>query len=74
LAALLLTACGSTAPSGPSRSYRMGFSPLPPRNRAKGMQIVVVLDPTDGLDRTARRSWWPRTRACRSRRCSSSTG
>jgi len=104
LAATLLTACGSTAPSGPSRSYRMGFSPLPPRNdpavvfaslemwtpradagimhvqlpwaamlagssaaaevqkdplgvanyyRAKGLQVVVVLDPTDGLDRAA---------------------
>ena len=103
---LFLSACGNPAsPSGPSRSYRMGFSPLPPRNndgaavfaslemwtqradagimhvqlpwaamlagssataevqkdplavanyyRAKGLQIVVVLDPTDGLDRAA---------------------
>ena len=103
---LLLLACGDggTSPSGPSRSYRMGFSPLPPRAdpaivlpnlemwtaradagimhvqlpwaamlagssataevtkdplgvanyyRAKGLQIVVVLDPTDGLNRAA---------------------
>ena len=102
---LLIAACGDgTSPSGPARSYRMGFSPLPPRNdpaavfaslemwtaradagimhvqlpwaamlagssataevqkdplgvanyyRAKGLQVVVVLDPTDGLDRAA---------------------
>ena len=105
LSALLLSCGGGgTGPSGPSRSYRMGFSPLPPKNdqstvlpnlemwtaradagimhvqlpwaamlagstaaaevakdplgvanyyRAKGLSVVVVLDPTDGLDRTA---------------------
>ena len=98
-------ACGDgTSPSGPTRSYRMGFSPLPPKNdqstvlpalemwtqradagimhvqlpwaamlagssataevqkdplnvanyyRAKGLQVVVTLDPTDGLNRAA---------------------
>ena len=103
---VLLASCGGTGtgPSGPSRSYRMGFSPLPPRAdpaivlpalemwtaradagilhvqlpwaamlggssataevakdplavanyyRGKGLQVVVVLDPTDGLDRAA---------------------
>ena len=102
----LVPACsdGDTEPSGPTRSYRMGFSPLPPRNdqatvlpalelwtqradagimhvqlpwaamlggstataevqkdplgvanyyRAKGLAVVVVLDPTDGLNRAA---------------------
>lgn len=101
-----LVACGGdgTNPSGATRSYRMGFSPLPPKNdqatvlpalemwtaradagimhvqlpwaamlagssaaaevqkdplavanyyRAKGLAIVVVLDPTDGLNRSA---------------------
>src|ERR1044072_9408191 len=32
-AALLTAGCGNPeAPGGPTRSYRMGFSPLPPRN------------------------------------------
>jgi hypothetical protein len=105
LLAGLLAACGDAAnPSESTRSYRMGFSPLPPKNdqatvlpalelwtrradagimhvqlpwaamlagssasaevqkdplgvanyyRAKGLAIVVVLDPTDGLNRTA---------------------
>jgi len=105
LAAVVLAACShSTAPSGPTRGYRMGFSPLPPRNdqstvlpalelwtqradagimhvalpwaallagssatalvqqdplnvanyyRAKGLSVVVTLDPTNGLDRSA---------------------
>jgi hypothetical protein len=108
-ALLALGSCGACGtepsdPPGPSRSYRMGFSPLPPRNdqvavfqslelwtqradagimhvqlpwaamlagssavaevtkdplnvanyyRGKGLQVVVMLDPTDGLDRTA---------------------
>ena len=100
------TSCGdeTAGPSGPTRSYRMGFSPLPPRPdgiavfnslemwtrradagimhvqlpwaamlagstaaaevakdplqvanyyRTKGLQVVVPLDPTDGLDRSA---------------------
>ncbi len=103
---LLACACGGVdpAPSGAARSYRMGFSPLPPRNdqssvlpalelwtrradagimhialpwaaliagtsatalvqqdplnvanyyRGKGLAVVVTLDPTNGLDRTA---------------------
>ncbi len=106
LVAILLAACGDdgTNPSGATRPYRMGFSPLPPKNdqatvlpaltlwtqradagimhvqlpwaamlggssavaevqkdplgvanyyRAKGLAIVVVLDPTDGLNRSA---------------------
>ncbi len=103
----LVLACGGDdagGPSGPTRSYRMGFSPLPPKNdqstvlptlemwtqradagimhvqlpwaamlagstataevmkdplqvanyyRGKGLQVVVTLDPTDGLNRAA---------------------
>lgn len=107
---LLLSSCGScdntspSDPNAPTRSYRMGFSPLPPKNdqivvfqnlemwtqradagimhvqlpwaamlagstaaaevtkdplgvanyyRGKGLHVVVVLDPTDGLNRSA---------------------
>ena len=103
---LVLAACSGdgAGPSGATRSYRMGFSPLPPRNdqatvlpalemwtqradagimhvqlpwaamlagstaaaevqkdplgvanyyRGKGLAVVVTLDPTDGLDRSA---------------------
>jgi hypothetical protein len=99
-------ACGTepSDPAGPTRGYRMGFSPLPPKNdqiivfqslelwsrradagimhvalpwaamlagstaaaevtkdplqvanysRGKGLQVVVTLDPTDGLNRSA---------------------
>lgn len=105
LLAVVLAACShSTAPSGPTRGYRMGFSPLPPKNdqstvlpalelwtrradagimhvalpwvallagssatalvqqdplnvanyyRGKGLSVVVTLDPTNGLDRSA---------------------
>jgi hypothetical protein len=104
LALALACSDGGTDPSAPTRSYRMGFSPLPPKNdpatvlpalelwtrradagimhvqlpwaamlagssaiaevqkdplgvanyyRAKGLTIVVTLDPTDGLDRSA---------------------
>jgi hypothetical protein len=104
-AALVTGACGNpAAPGGPTRSYRMGFSPLPPRNdpatvlptlekwtrradagimhvsppwaamlagssataevqkdplgianyyRGKGLSLVVMLDLTNGLDRSA---------------------
>jgi hypothetical protein len=109
LGLLLAGSCNScntepSDPNAPTRSYRMGFSPLPPRPdglavfnslemwtaradagiihaqlpwaamlagstaaaevakdplqvanyyRAKGLHVVVVLDPTDGLDRAA---------------------
>lgn len=120
IALLLLSACGtSTSPTGPSRSYRMGFSPLPPRNdpavvfaslemwtpradagimhvqlpwaamlagwsaafevakvplgvanyyRAKGLQIVVVLDPTPPTFLSSRISGWSMPISRRSRR------